>query len=328
MNRFESHWVAHLALCLCAFASALQVQGCHAKRGEHAIVLVPIFSTEMVALCAHAGMDAAVEGTPLHVRFNGPPDGDEQRQIDIVTDAIDRDVYGVAIMPPRLYSANGIVRQAMSRGIPVVVLLHPIPLAPQRHLSFVVENLRFGTRLAAMRVQETAPAGSHVLLASLDALSAGVQDRLTAMQEAVQQFDPQNPVTRRITHAAGSIAFTSAIRQALSDDPKLRTIIALDSQGAYWSAAILHEQKENRHVKLIAFDQSAEVLSALRHGDVDAVVAQDMRTMGRRAVENMVRDHRQQPVPPITEVRPLLVTRENIDSEPVQRVLLMNWVQR
>ena len=282
----------------------------------------------MLALCVHAGMDEAVRDTALHIRFNGPSDGEAQQQIDLVSEAIDNQAYGIALMPPRLYSLNGVVRRALARGIPVVVLLHPVLLPLQKHLSLVVEDPEAGASLAAARVRSVAAAGSHVLIVGLDRLSAGEQERLSAVEAALRAVSPQTSVAMRMTHSADGLAFGSALQNALARDRRIDTVIALDSRAGLLAATVVHEGGAGRHIELISFDQSAEVLAALREGVVDAVIAQDMRTMGRLAVKNILQDHKGQSVAAITRVPPLLITRANIDSAGVQRVLLMNWVEQ
>jgi ABC-type sugar transport system substrate-binding protein len=121
--------------------------------------------------------------------------------------------------------------------------------------------------------------------------------------------------------------FTTAIQQALVLKPGLRGIIALDSHAGYAAAAVVHELHAEQRIHILAFDQNTEVLASLRQGSVDAVVAQDMRQIGKLAIANIVKDRKGEPVPNTTYIKPMLVTRENIDTEDVQRILQMNWVQ-
>ena len=280
----------------------------------------------MVALCAHAGLDAAVEGAPLEVRFNGPSDGEAQRQIDLIAQATERRAYGIVMMSSRLYSANGVVHQAVVRGIPVVVLLHPLLLPAQQHLSSVVEDVQVGAKLAATRAASGSAPNAHVLLAGVEDVSTGGQERLAAVEAALQQRVPQMPVVLGSSHSPGELAFMTMMEEVLARDHQIGSVIALDARAGLFAATVLHRQKLRGRVKLIAFDQSAEVLAALRGGDVDAVIAQDMPTMGRLAVRNIMHDRSDLRVPPMTRVPPLLITRDNVDAAKVQRVLVMNWV--
>ena len=272
-------------------------------------------------------MDEAISGTDLHLAWNGPSDGDAQRQIDLFNDAIGKQVYGIAINPRSLYAANGVIHNAVTQKIPVVVLLHPLPLGPEDHLSFVLEDVQMSANLVARRLQQILPEHSDVLLVGLDSLNAGGEDRFDALEESMQQIDPTARIVGRIAGPPGIETFQSAITNALARQPGIRAIIALDSHASYAAASVIHDSNAQDKIRVLAFDQNTEVLASLRQGGVDSVLVQDMREMGHIAISNIVHDRHHQPVAPITYVKPLLVTRDNIDTEAVQRILLMNWNQ-
>jgi ribose transport system substrate-binding protein len=307
------------------FAAALG--GCRTGTGRNEIAVIPLFATENLASCEHVGMDEAIAHTNLHLHFNGPSDGDAQRQIDLLNEAIARRDLGIVIDPRSLHAANGAIHEALGRDVPIVVLLHRLPLAPQVHLSFVVEDVGQSAQLAAERLHEVLPGKSEVLLVGLDSLSPGGEDRFDAVEDALAQTAPDLRVVKRIVGPPLIGYFRAAIQQALVLKPGLRGIIALDSHAGYAAAAVVHELHAEQRIHILAFDQNTEVLASLRQGGVDAVVAQDMRQIGKLAIANIVKDRKGESVPNITYIKPMLVTRENIDTEDVQRILQMNWVQ-
>jgi ribose transport system substrate-binding protein len=272
-------------------------------------------------------MDEAIAHTNLHLHFNGPSDGDAQRQIDLLNEATARRDFGVVITPRSLYAANGAIREALSRDVPVVVLLHRLPLSSQAHLSFVVEDVEQGAQLAAERLHEVLPGKNELFLVGLDSLSPGGEDRFDAVEHALAQTAPDLHVVKRIVGPPLIGYFRTAIQQALMLKPGLHGIIALDSHAGYAAAAVVHELHAERRIHIVAFDQNTEVLASLRQGGVDAVVAQDMRQIGKLAIANIVKDRQGESVRNITYIEPTLITRENIDTEDVQRILQMNWVQ-
>ena len=301
--------------------------GCRGSAGRNEIAVIPLFATENLASCEHVGMDEAVAHTNLRLHFNGPSDGDAQRQIDLLNEAMARGDLGIAINPRSLYAANGGIREALGGHIPVVVLLHPLPLAPQVHLSFVTEDVQAGAQLVAARLHEVLPTKSQLLLVGLDSLSPGGEDRFDAMEHELALTAPDLHVAKQIAGPPVISYFRTAIRQALLLEPNISGIIALDSHAGYAAASVAHELRAEQRIRILSFDQNTEVLASLRQGGVDAVVAQNMRQIGKLAVENIQRDRDGKPVPNNTYVKPLLVTRENIDTEAVQRILQMNWVQ-
>jgi len=272
-------------------------------------------------------MDEAVAHTNLRLHFNGPSDGDAQRQIDLLNEAMARRDYGIAINPRSLYAANGAIREALARNIPAVVLLHRLPLAPQRHLSFVVEDVQESARLVVKRLQETLPRQGELLIVGLDSLSPGGEDRFDAVESELAQITPELSVSERIAGPPLIGFFSTAIQKALILNPGIRGIIALDSHAGYAAASVVHALRAEHRIHIFAFDQNTEVLASLRQGGVDAVIAQDMRQAGKLAIANIERDREGKPVPNITYIKPMLVTRDNIDTDDVQRILQMNWVE-
>jgi ABC-type sugar transport system substrate-binding protein len=330
MNGVTSHLLANINLKrgrLCVCSAMLLLGGCNASLRSHEIVVIPLFSTENLASCEHVGMDEAVAGTDFHLAFNGPSDGDAQRQIDLFNEAIGKRAYGIAINPRSLYAANGVIRNAVTQEIPVVVLLHPLPLGPEAHLSFVLEDVSASAELVSQRLKHILPERSDVLLVGLDSLNAGGEDRFVALEESMQRIDPSARIVGRIAGQPVISAFQSAITDALARQPGIRAIVALDSHAGYAAASVVHDLNAQSNIRILAFDQNTEVLASLRQGGVDSVLVQDMREIGHIAIANMIRDHHHQSVAPVTYVKPLLVTRDNIDSERVQQILLMNWTQ-
>jgi ribose transport system substrate-binding protein len=74
-------------------------------------------------------------------------------------------------------------------------------------------------------------------------------------------------------------------------------------------------------VKFVGFDTSPALIEALRNGEIDALVAQDPRTMGRQAVTAAVRHLRGEPVEPVIDTGAAVVTRDNVDSPAIQKIL-------
>ena len=86
----------------------------------------------------------------------------------------------------------------------------------------------------------------------------------------------------------------------------------------------MHALHAENRVRVIACDQTLEVLMLLRQGTIDAILIQDMRGMGSTAVDNIIAEHHHRRVTSPVYFKPWLVTRENIDEERIQQLLLMH----
>ena len=74
-------------------------------------------------------------------------------------------------------------------------------------------------------------------------------------------------------------------------------------------------------VKFVGFDTSPALIEALRKGEIDALVAQDPRTMGRQTVITAVNHLQGKPVAPVIDTGATIVTRDNVDSPEIQKIL-------
>jgi ABC-type sugar transport system substrate-binding protein len=112
--------------------------------------------------------------------------------------------------------------------------------------------------------------------------------------------------------------------RVIRERPGLKAIVALTPREGYSAAAAVHALHAEDRVRVIACDQTLEVLMLLRQGAIDALLIQDMRGMGSAGVDNIIAQHHHRPVTSPVYFKPWLVTRENIDDEHVQQLLLMH----
>ena len=87
----------------------------------------------------------------------------------------------------------------------------------------------------------------------------------------------------------------------------------------------LHSLRPQRNVALLAFDQDLDLMYSLRHGEINAVIAQDTFEMGHRAMQMIEDTHEGMAMPPTVRVAPMLITTANIDSSRAQQILSMDW---
>ena len=95
-------------------------------------------------------------------------------------------------------------------------------------------------------------------------------------------------------------------------------IIALTSaatRGVYYAKLV---SEPPSHVVILGFDQ--DLLLPLQTGDVDSIVVQNTREIGRIAMRNLQAQMRGETVQAITLVPPILLTRENLDSSAITQL--------
>jgi len=78
-------------------------------------------TAESVA-CARKGAEEAGKLVGAVVTYTGPAGFDIEKQVDFIKSAIAENVDGIATTMPDPAAFNDVVKEAMSRGIPVIAL--------------------------------------------------------------------------------------------------------------------------------------------------------------------------------------------------------------
>lgn len=60
-------------------------------------------------------------------------------------------------------------------------------------------------------------------------------------------------------------------------------------------------------------------------GEIDSIIVENTYEMGYRAIQLIAAQRRGEKVPAEIKLSPKLVTRENLNTPEVQRMLTMNW---
>jgi ribose transport system substrate-binding protein len=102
-------------------------------------------------------------------------------------------------------------------------------------------------------------------------------------------------------------------------------ILAMNTTATQGAIAALKTTHSSGHIIIIGCDYNFDLLILLRRKVLDALVIQNMHQMGSMAVDEVMAEAQGVPVSPYTIVEPVLITRENIDDEAIQRMIYMDW---
>ena len=296
---------------------------CRSRYEADEVEAIPRSANNSIYLSEHLGLleESRKEGLRLH--WNDSLFGDAERQIALIQLAVEHRSYGIVFDTRALYATNVALSQALSHDIPVVVLLSRLPIPPERHLGYILEDVQTSARLVAERLQGRKVKVNDVVLLGSDSSMPGATERFTAVEDALTRSVPATHIVKRIAGPLSLSYYEATLGQFLRAQ-HVDTVIALNSQAGFAAIEVLRELHLQKTVHVVAFDQSLELLLLLRTGELDSLVVQNMRSMGKLAIDEIVADHHGQPIPAYVLVPPLLVTRDNIDTESVQRTLQMN----
>jgi ribose transport system substrate-binding protein len=299
--------------------------GCTGKQPLR-IAVIPETTAQEIWESEHAGVEETAR--PLHwdIYWNGPSREDDiTRQIQLVDHAIGSGAQGLILSPDHAFSLIDPVRSALSKGVPTVILGTPLAMPASSKLVFILNDEKEDGQLAAMRALHYLRPGDAVAVLGVDPNLLGSINRADAFERVIRQKNPQvKIVEQRSTSFSGAEAEETA-EEVIRSVPNLRVILTLNvnqSRGTYqaWS-----QTGASSHIKLIGCDQDLDLMNHLRAGEIDALIAENTFQMGADAVQSLQDQMQGKSSPTRILEKPVLITRENADAEPIQRLLDMNW---
>jgi ribose transport system substrate-binding protein len=300
--------------------------GCYSRRKSSVVAVIPRDTAEEIWVSEHGGAADAAARHGLTVYWNGPSreDGVEQ-QITLVDRAIKRRVYGIILSPNHTFALTSTVQRAISHGVPMVILGSQIPVSPGPRLAYVLNDVQAGGWMAAQHISYVLHGKGKVVLLGVDPTSPGSVERAEAFEEALRKIAPRVAVTEKLVGAFSFGQSEEAMEKALHAHNDVSAVFALGTNATRGAYAAVRTMGRADTIAIVGCDQTLDLMYLIRNGGIDSLIAQDTRAMGDMAVEMLVAETKGQAVVPYTYFRPMLVTRDNIDTAPVQRLLDMNW---
>lgn len=308
-----------------SFLMIVFVLGCSSENHDRTISAIPQSPqsvSQEIFLTERTGMDDAAQPQGLTIDWNGPGAEDTQRQIDLIAEATRRRRYGIVITPTGGAAIDTALQEALSKRIPVVISRDQTSLREQPHLSFLLEDYDAGAQLVMERLKQLDLHHGTIIILGVDNYSENSVRRLDALESALHQDCPNLQVGRPVVAPFGSGYVQIAAERAFQKYPDIVAFVALNARAGLGAEAAIEKRGAKNPVRVISFDPSLPLLLRLRRGTIDSFIAQDMRGMGKRAVENIIADREGKAYSKTIRFRPLLITRENIDSSSVQ-----DWLQ-
>jgi ribose transport system substrate-binding protein len=296
------------------------------SRPQIRIAVIPQTEGTNLWEAEHTGTEEAADQAGVFIYWNAPTrEDDVEAQIAMVDRDVDSNYQGLVLAPDQALSLIMPVRRALARGIPTVVIGSPLPIPAGGNLSYILNDDEEGGRIAAERAATLLNGHGTVALLGINPDITGIMIRARAFE----QFAAKNyPGIRIVEKRMGS--FNAPHEQQMAEEtlranPDLDVIVALMSTTVDGALSALETTKKNHPVKVIGFDLGGYPLYYGRQENLDSVVQADTRSMGQQAIELIHARLLGQPVPATVHLHPKLITRDNMNSPDVRRMLSQDW---
>lgn len=312
-----SRWIICFALLVCLILLA----GC-GRRSLVKIAVIPRTTGAMLWEPEHGGAQAAALSAGARLYWNAPTREDDfEGQIALVQSVSAQHYDGLLLSPDQSRALITPVRRAMQRGIPVVVIGSPLPMAPNEELSYVLNDEEAGAQIAADRVIEMQHCAGAVAILGINRDIAGIVTRAQAVESDLVRSCPSLRLVKR-DGSFNTPHEQQVAEETLRSNPDLTVVIALtgtSTSGALSAAKNLHLQ--NR-IRVIGFDPDS---MGFANSSLDALVIEDTRAMGAEGVRRILDRKNRGNWPAVTRVKPVLATKENAESAQIRQLTSMSW---
>ncbi|MGH9583229.1 MAG: sugar ABC transporter substrate-binding protein, partial [Bryobacteraceae bacterium] len=155
----------------------------------------------------------------------------------------------------------------------------------------------------------------------IDPGMTGIMSRLRAFEASLDADYPRIRVVSRGPGAFNAAEAQESLIAALSSNPRLSAVFALTAVSTRAAYFTLKSSSRHLHTALVGCEQDSDMINRVRAGEINAILAEDTYQMGFLAMRQIRARLSHRPVPPVTILSPVLVTRENASSARVARLI-------
>ena len=302
-------------------ATAVLLAGCQ-HNSPILIAVIPRTSGTMLWEPEHGGAQITALKLGARIYWNAPTrEDDVEGQIALVQRVSSENYQGLILAPDQSRALITPVRRAMLRGVSIVVVGSPLPIPPGNGLSYILNDDEEGGRIAGRRLATILHCQGSVAILGIDGDIAGIVTRARSLEQFLATSCPRIHIVKR----SGSFNVPheqQVAEETLKTNPDLDAVVALTSTSSLGTISALGNIRPSRRVSIIAFDPDS---LGFENPNLDSVVLEDTQKMGSQGVRLIVAKLHGQSEPAVTEYEPVLVTRDNVNSDEVRRLTSMNW---
>jgi len=300
------------------------------SRAKYRIAVIPKGTTHVFWKSIHAGAVKAeqeLQEIGVEVIWKGPlKEDDRESQIRVMESFITGNVSGIVLAPLDDIALRGSVRDAVDRGIPVVII--DSGLKSEDYVSFVATDNYIGGRKGGQRLAEILGGKGKVIMLRYQEGSASTANREQGFLDVLKEDYPDIQVVS--ANQYGGATTESAYSAGENLLAPLRTpdgglkidgIFCPNESTTFGMLRALQDSGLAGKVKYVGFDSSERLVEALEKGQIHGLVLQDPINMGYLGVKTMVQHLQGQEVAKRIDTGSAVATPENMDDPKIKSLL-------
>jgi ribose transport system substrate-binding protein len=286
---------------------------------RHVIAVIPKLTNTVYWQSVLAGAQAAGKDYGYEIIWDGPDrETNSIRQIQIVDDAIARQVEGVVIAPVDRTALVPSVDKLAELNIPCVIV--DSGLDAVRFLSFASTDNYQGGVLAAESLGKALGGKGNVLVVRHIAGSHATIKRLNGFSETLSNEFPGIKIVESESGQDTAEIAKKVTGEMLQRHPDVQGLFACNVDVSVGALEALQAAKRI-DIKMVAFDPAQSLLAGLRSGEVAAIIVQDPYKMGYEGVKVVALHNKGQTSPRLIDTGVAVVTSENLTEPKILRLL-------
>ncbi len=230
------------------------------------------------------GAEDAAQKNNIELRYSSHPETPDQA--NLIQSAIDSRVDGIAVTMPNADALGPVAQRAVDEGIPVVGL----NAGMERYQDFGLSGF-FGQeeRIAGTRAGErlATDGASHVLCVIHEQGNSSQEDRCAGVADGVGSAGEVETI---YVNGMDLTSVQSTLQAKLAQDPSIDWVMGLVSPVAL--TAVDSANAAGSEARVATFDTNAQLVEAIRAGDIEWAIDQQPYLQGYMAVDAIWLAHR------------------------------------
>jgi len=295
-----------------------------AAKKTYTIAVIPKGTSHVFWQFVHAGAAKAEAelsnaDAKISIKWQGPAtEGDFSVQSQIVTDMVSRKVDAIVLAPLDDKALVPAVEAAAKANIPVIIFDSDIQC--DKYVSFVAtDNLKGGMN-AGEALAGLLGGKGKVALVMYAPGSASTTHRENGFREALKKYPDIKLVDEQYGLQTVELA-KGKVEDMLSKNPDLDGIFACNESTAVGAVQALKSLNKAGKIKMVGFDATPALQTALTEKSLDALVAQHPFKMGYEAVKAAVEHLNGKKVEKRIDTGVYVITRENLAKPEIQEAV-------